>query len=51
MEELVTHGATPMNGAVAAKTCRVPVTGANGFIGSVVAPLLAERGFDVHDEA
>jgi nucleoside-diphosphate-sugar epimerase len=47
VEELVTDGATWMNGAVAAKTCRVLVTGADGFIGSVVTPLLAERGFDV----
>jgi nucleoside-diphosphate-sugar epimerase len=47
VEELVTDGATGMTRAVAARSGRVLVTGADGFIGSVVTPVLAERGFDV----
>lgn len=44
MEELVTRKA---NGATPPPAARVLVTGADGFIGSVVTPLLAQRGFEV----
>lgn len=49
MEELVTHEASRTNGAAKGtpSACRVLVTGADGFIGSVVTPLLADRGFNV----
>ena len=49
MEELVTHEASRTNGAAKGtpSACRVLVTGADGFIGSVVTPLLADRGFKV----
>ena len=46
MEELVTGG-RPGNGAAAARPTRVLVTGADGFIGSVLTPLLVDRGFEV----
>ena len=51
MEELVT-GRRPGNGAAAVRphrvlVNRVLVTGADGFIGSVLTPLLADRGFEV----
>lgn len=41
----MTGGASRVNGS--ANDCRVLVTGADGFIGSVVTPMLAQRGFDV----
>jgi NAD dependent epimerase/dehydratase family len=49
VEELVTHEASRTNGAAKGtpSACRVLVTGADGFIGSVVTPLLADRGFNV----
>ena len=48
MEELVTKRRQSGNGAAAAlQPRRVLVTGADGFIGSVLTPLLMDRGFDV----
>ena len=49
MEELVTleHPSRLEAVALRAKPLRVLVTGADGFIGSVLTPLLVERGFDV----
>ena len=48
MEELVSAGRRPGNGAAAAaQPTRVLVTGADGFIGSVLTPLLVDRGFEV----
>ncbi len=49
MEDLVTSERPSDDGSAAAhgKPMRVLVTGADGFIGSVLTPLLAERGFDV----
>ena len=49
MEELVTLERPSGNKYAAAhgKAIRVLVTGADGFIGSVLTPLLVERGFVV----
>lgn len=48
MEELVTAPSPAANGAgLHRATRKVLVTGADGFIGSVLTPLLAERGFAV----
>ena len=48
MEELVTKRRQSRNGAAAAlPPRRVLVTGADGFIGSVLTPLLEDRGFEI----
>jgi nucleoside-diphosphate-sugar epimerase len=50
MEDMVTLERSPLPLPVTAETVRsrrVLVTGADGFIGSVLTPLLMERGFDV----